>query len=278
MSRTTCTCWILAIAALPLSLALADSFDPPRLPDDLSFEVVRTPVNVQGEWKEGDRISIRIDGGKAIDLGLERVSEFAGREVRDGVDPSTLRVHPIKDSPALLHIEWTDYMSDGTGHYQNAFYRIVRASEPDKPIAAGSVPLSGRWGWGTGNGGSHKVEYLDGMVRISETVWGMDTSKNPKPLYHPMSADKGEWYQAKILTTTMHHIKVDKQCVKRLYSLLGYRVQEGDTIEDICKGLDLEAKWNCTADPKPRTGLWLIFNIPAEVAVKRYPLTREAGK
>lgn len=273
-------CIVLLIMGVGHGVLANSTYIPPTLPNDLPCNVVRELTETQLP-KEGMeiriyRISIDVlTEGKKTRIALGPLTITKTRKERPyGIVVDSIRVHRLTEGPELWHIEWLDYMA-GNGCYENVYYRVCRAGKPEQVIVSGTVPLRGRWGMGTGQSGEYQVGYSKGVLMVRETTTRIDTSHTWAHLYHRVPADKGDFFQMHKTMRLTRRIKIENDKQRRIGTTLEYCTQAQDALEEILAGLKVEKKW-LTDTEKPLTPrTWLIFNIPDEVAEKRWPLIPE---
>lgn len=188
-----------------------------------------------------------------------------------GVLPESVRAHELGGAPSLIHIEWTDYVQ-GNGGYQNLFYMICRKDDPSQPLLKGSVPISGRWGKGSGQKGYCRVWYENDILSVRENREFRDNSKTQRPLYHRRGDGS---FSCCISTILTRRFFVTDTGFGLKSTLLEYKVQEGDALNDICEGLKIKPEWILNAPLLQKNISTIQIELPADESEKRYPIVAD---
>lgn len=253
--------WVLMLTAA----AWAGGYDPPKLQNDAPYALIQT-LKGEAVGREDWRILIAIEKHKPIALG--DVTTVQGQP--QGIDTKTIRVHRLKGKIDLYHIEWCDHFA-GQGRYRHLDYCLVRADAPDKVLVADRIMLNGRWGGGTHGSGMAKIKYEGDLLTITDTRFAIDTSAEKKPLYHPMPADKGDFFQMHRQERIVRTYRVGKKDAELTSATHAYQIQAGDTLDEICKGLAFEKDWLVEPPETLTRGEWISAKVPLNAAKKRYP-------
>jgi hypothetical protein len=260
---------VIAVLTSMAPAVLADGYSPERREGDEPFTlaVQRTGTNVSS-------VTVVLSSGTQVRLGELKCDPELKWQQESGIDTNTVQVHNLNASVPLLHIEWLDLMQ-GAGCYENCYYLIVPKHNPTKILARGAIPLHGRWGYGTGVGGTYQVTCVSNVLTIEEETCFSDRNPVPKPLYHEEVQENGESQKTfatcivtKVCRTYAVHGKVS---LRRMGTVLGYHVQKGDTLDDICEGLGVERRWIANPEDIGVAEATIRISIPAAEAEVRYP-------
>lgn len=248
-------------------LVWADCYVP--APDGLPEEF--TPMKQDlGGGKE--MIFAKLKNGAMIRIGQRNVgAEIAGGA--EGVVPESIHVSRLRGTPDLLYCQWNDYLQ-GMGCYQSAYYLFCTADNPETTLVRGSVPISGHWGCATGISGGFSMRYRDSVLRIRVTTTYNDTSPKPKPLYRlvPREQRSPVFSFARSTTQTVTRVFAVRDGKVELRStLLEYQVQDGDTLDAICDGLQVKREWVQNPELLEMQVSTIPIVIPVDAALKRYP-------
>jgi hypothetical protein len=243
LKRMTKLIFIIVALLSAATLALDDEFKTAGRTGDEEFTVIKI-----AETEEADRIEIGLKSGYIVNIGTHMHAKETALFPDMGVMADSIRVHNLTGKPDLLHIEWVDY-PHGEGNYQEIFYIICPKNDPEKILVKGFVYLSARGGAGNRINGSYKVDYNSNKLYVKTTNSRTDVAYEPKPLYHPVHVEKDYTVYRAVVSTTVTRILLigDTEAVLNR-TLLEYEVQDGDTIETICKGLNVEKGWILNPD------------------------------
>ncbi len=219
-----------------------------------------------------EEIFAKLKDGALIRIGQRIVgAEIAGGA--EGVVPESIHVSRLKGTPDLLYCQWNDYLQ-GMGCYQSGYYLLCTADNPETTLIRGTVPISGRWGWATGISGGFSMRYRDSVLRIRVTTSYNDASREPKPLYRLVARkDRSPAFAfaCSITTTVTRVFAVVDGKVELKSTLLEYQVQDGDTIDAICEGLQVKREWVQSPQLLGMQVSTIPIVIPTDAALKRYP-------
>ena len=228
------------------------------------------PFTLVKEDNEKGLIHIKLGDDAKVLIGHR--GRMAGGNRYFGVMPDSIRVYKLTGTPDLLHIEWCDYMQ-GEGGYQHTYYMICPKSDPEKTLLRGIVQMSGHGGWSTGTIGSYNVQYEKSNLCVQVTIDYHDNSRKQKPLYHRMTLkNQADAFLCSISTTLTRVFTVANNHAELKSTLLEYKMQEGDTLDDVCKGLKVEQNWILNADLLEKKVSTIQIELPKNISEERYPI------
>jgi len=244
---------------------------PPQGEDDPKIEVRVKPQHARAHCTHF-LVSVVIEDHSPITLGEhEIIGEHPWQ--RNGIAPDTVRVRLLKGTPDLHLIEWLGFSGGGSGNIMPYCYRISKASDPAKVLASGTLMLHGKGGLGFSHAASSRITYEEDRLTIAESFYDVSTTTQPQPLHHFVPA-KGDFWQSQQQTKVERTFKITKDGAELKHATFQYRVQKGDQRDDVLSVFKLESDW--VAKPTlPMPGVWLTADVPADVAIERWPTIEE---
>jgi len=266
--RSTLAVGLFVLLVLPSWRCLADQEEP------FNSEPFALASKDEGNGKTLVQIKL-LQSGLVVPIGYRIRTVFdENNSTECGVDERSIRVCSLDGKPPLLHISWENLVQ-GQGCYQNRFYIVCPKDDPTKTLVRGIVAVSGRWGWGTGQWGGYEVLYSGNRLCIRQRMGHKDRMDEPAPLYHPVKID-GKTYFTCCISTVLTRVSAIENGQARLESaLLEYTVQNGDTVEDICKVLNVQESWILNAPLLKKGVSTLQIELPKDAAEKSYPTIQE---
>lgn len=228
------------------------------------------------------RVGVRPEGYQTVWVGTKTVEPvFFGNKRRDtdniyGIDPNFNqdpkdsvaegRLRWLSINPPLLLILAPEYMSEGTGHYLSRHDILVSFENgAPKVLLHEILGLSGKCGWGNMGGGSRDITSkatVEGTeVSFLDSNWDLDEVDVRTPLHPVYGPDPIHGLEDDIcwfgdIETKRTRTWVFADGALALESdRLEYKVQPGDTWEDIALGFFKDAKFvQAIRDMNPESG------------------------
>lgn len=257
---------VVLLCLLTESLCFGEGFYPSDKKNAESFSVIKKP-----DENGNESIGVKLKNEQTVWIG-RRSRTSNEPTLYFGDNPETVRVYRLSGSPDLLLIYWHSHMH-GNGIYEEAYYEIRVADNPEKLLLKGFVGVSGHWGWGTSRSGSYRVEYNDSSLSLFIQKSRCDNSEEKEPLYFRNgSDDRSDVYMGIIETELIQTFEVVDTEIILKKTVLEYTVQGNESLDEICEGLNLKREWILDADSFDEKTSSVKAELPVSVAVKRYPL------
>ena len=223
---------------------------------------------------KSERIQIHLNNS-VIDIGIIKYHGEDRKFNRSGPDPESICVHNLVGSFELYHIEWTTF-SQGSGSWVQWHYIVCEKHNTDNILLSDSITLRGKWGYGTGISNDYFIIYKNNRIVIKITTLEIDQSETNKPLFHENKHDDGrQKYVCEINKVLTRNYIVLNGSAEIESAILEYKVQNGDTVQDICVGLEIDKQWIHNIDLFDKGVSWLQIVIPNEECKIKYPKIEE---
>ncbi|MCJ8330463.1 MAG: hypothetical protein HRT89_14635, partial [Lentisphaeria bacterium] len=212
-----------------------------------------------------DLIRIKLAAGHIINLDYHKHYKERNYDKYSGIDVSTIRVHNIKNSPGLLHIEWLSH-SQGMGRYTSYHFIICPKINPVQILLRKSGSSFGRQGIGNNSTGYMKALFKNGKLIIKRFNTHTSTTIKPKILHHTSK----DYYQFIETTKWIRYYNYTNKKLVLDKTEFTYKVQKEDRLKEILTVFELKKEWmlNLTTKLIPKKDIK--FNIPLKVDLEGF--------
>ncbi|MDA3834509.1 MAG: hypothetical protein PF495_14075 [Spirochaetales bacterium] len=239
-----------------------------RKPDTQPFVLLK-----EGDENGEESFRITLEDNATVLIGSRYQTSVGGTPAKMGVNPETIQVFKLAGMPDLLHIQWNDYMQ-GNGCFQSLFYEIHLASDPSVLLLKDHICTHGNGGCGTGVSGSYSMQYEGSNLCVRVERGYRNHAYEQKPLYHRViiKERQPDVFLCTINTTLTRVFSMDHGELELKSTLLEYTAQDGDSLDEICKGLRVEPEWICNVRFFDKKASTVQIELPNAVSAERYPL------